>query len=617
MMVLNSTLEISANLFGGGARLQSLTTSSNVADNGFEGLSQITSLTFNNVSGLNKIGAYAFAGCTGISDLNIPNNFNASEGNESPIGDYAFENCTGIVKLTFCADTLNNTVFSGCTNIATLQIMTTANVGMKDNFAGGANIVTLTTYSNNTVFSYSSKLETVYFYGTSIAQNAFFACDSLKDVYIDDSVETINSGAFARCTNLLYLFIPKSVTTLTSVFTFGPFTGAGGWDSEINCYLIKIYFETASELDGFQDGWRKNELTDDVNIFWGIDRKTYNGLVNNNGFMYETVNGKKYIKSYLGGEKEIEIPEDVYGISNRAFDKSSLTSITIPSNVKYIDAYAFAESQYLETVTIQSACVIGAGAFENCPMLKNVDLGPSIAVENYCFNGVTLSELTIPNTLTSIDEDAFIGLTVEKLYVELETVPQTRLCLEVKVIILSDNVKTLSQNSFSGCSGLSYLFLPQTVTTINRGAFYGCDNLMNIFCDYNYVHYTPDGWADNWYYYGSGSTEYYWRSYNDAGITLFTPSNEGTHYGINGAIRMNYTVGQFEEFLTKYDIVSTSASGEQIGESVLVSPMGKDGFQKKFVYGVMAFMLLCSGAVVTIMLLKSKKKENVLDDYDE
>ena len=49
---------------------------------------------------------------------------------------------------------------------------------------------------------------------TSIGENAFFECTSLKNVTIPSSVRTINEGAFFYCEALTDIKIPESVTSI-------------------------------------------------------------------------------------------------------------------------------------------------------------------------------------------------------------------------------------------------------------------------------------------------------------------------------------------------------------------------------------------------------------------
>ena len=64
-----------------------------------------------------KIGAYAFAECSGLTGVNIP-------ASVSEIEDHAFENCIGLTKITIpeTVTTIGARAFVGCTNFTSIEI---------------------------------------------------------------------------------------------------------------------------------------------------------------------------------------------------------------------------------------------------------------------------------------------------------------------------------------------------------------------------------------------------------------------------------------------------------------------------------------------------------------
>ena len=101
------------------------------------------------------------------------------------------------------------------------------------------------------------------------------------------------------------------------------------------------------------------------------------------------------VVGYLGISGAITIPAavtnngaslSVTSIGNAAFNKCSLTSVTIPNSVTSIGDYAFAECYYLTSVTIpNSVTSIGIAAFGECYDLTSVTIPNSItSIGNYC-----------------------------------------------------------------------------------------------------------------------------------------------------------------------------------------------------------------------------------------
>jgi len=79
-------------------------------------------------------------------------------------------------------------------------------------------------------------------------------------------------------------------------------------------------------------------------------------------------------------------------------------------------------------------------------------------------NGSEITELTIPNSVTTIGNNAFYD------------------CSGLTSVTIPNSVTSIGNYAFSNCSGLTSVTIGNSVTSIGDRAFYGCDNLSEVFC---------------------------------------------------------------------------------------------------------------------------------------
>ena len=176
----------------------------------------------------------------------------------------------------------------------------------------------------------------------------------------------------------------------------------------------------------------------------------------------------------------VTIPNSVTSIGSGAFeDCSSLTSVTIPNSVTSIGDHMFYGCRGLTSVTIpNSVTSIGNGAFYNCENLKEVhitdiaawcgivfknwDSNPLSYANDLYVNDALVTDLAIPNSVTSIGECAFYG------------------CSSLTSVTIPNSVTSIENYAFCGCTGLTNVTIPNSVTSIENYAFWGCTGLTNV-----------------------------------------------------------------------------------------------------------------------------------------
>lgn len=121
---------------------------------------------------------------------------------------------------------------------------------------------------------------------------------------------------------------------------------------------------------------------------------------------------------------------------------------------------------------------IGNNAFELCDNLNaiyvsdlekwikirynNYEFNPLYYTKHLFLNGKEVTNITIPDGVRRIDDDAFLGCT----------------CLTS--ISIPGSVTTIGNSAFAYCSSLTSVSISNSVTSIGSRAFYGCSSLASI-----------------------------------------------------------------------------------------------------------------------------------------
>lgn len=109
---------------------------------------------------------------------------------------------------------------------------------------------------------------------------------------------------------------------------------------------------------------------------------------------------------------------------------------------------------------------IGYAGFMNCSGLTNVILPDTLTnIDIEAFMGTGLTSLTIPDGVANIGLEAFAN------------------CSSLANVVLGNGVVSLGNNAFFSCPGLTNVFIPASVTNFGNEVFAYCPSLTNITAD--------------------------------------------------------------------------------------------------------------------------------------
>ena len=107
--------------------------------------------------------------------------------------------------------------------------------------------------------------------------------------------------------------------------------------------------------------------------------------------------------------ESVTIPEGVTAIGDYAFSGCNLNALTLPESLEKIGSTAFRGNRSLKSVNIPAKVkTIETEAFYNCGLTELVIPEGVQAIDNYVFFNNLLQNLTLPSTITSIGNNAFL-----------------------------------------------------------------------------------------------------------------------------------------------------------------------------------------------------------------
>lgn len=314
---------------------------------------------------------------------------------------------------------------------------------------------------------------------TRIESAAFYNCNNIETVTIPESVIVISESAFAACRAMTTVNISASVMKIE--------TGA----FEICPLLTSINVDKANE----------NYRSVDGNLY--------------------SKDGKTLIKYAIGKEDtSFVIPDGVTTVYSMAFcGAESLITLTVPDSVTYMESSAFQICSHLTGVyyggTLEQWCAIRFDNYTSNPcsikaelyidgtVLRNAVIPDTVSrIGDYAFaNYQYLTTLTIGNGAIEIGEGAFYNSSL------------------LKSVVIGDGVTVIKKNAFYHCSSLESVVIGIGTTRIESSAFENCDSLLSVTIGGGTVSIAAIGFANcktlRYVTIGSGTSDIHMNAFNN------------------------------------------------------------------------------------------------------
>ena len=477
-----------------------------IGDYAFAKNTNLRTVTYADKSRVTVIGNGAFSDCTSLKEVVIPKDIVS-------IGNEVYANNANVGKVVFAEGgkriDFGTRVFLNCKALTSVDLPSTIEELPLGMFEGCISLEAINVDDDNPNFCdidgvvYSNDLTTIYYYSlkkgnvtlptsvttimggvfkgnkniteftfgesiTSVGQEAFAECTSLKTISFENDENTITFGnnVFNGCTVLNNVTIPNSITeiadgmfrgcvSLKNVTLHNGITRIGHYGLAFTGATLESLPTSLVALGDYALAYTGLQSAQVSADFTTLGKYTFQGCSGLTSFDLE-------------GTKVTAIPEG-------CFKGTKISSIYIPKTVTHIGARAFEQLSSLTSVEFEQ----GAGDDLVIADYKSYDPDEEYSYmtdqESWAFAFTSITELAFPERLTTIGNNAFYS------------------CNELISITFPENsrLKTIGGWAFGNCMNLGSdyepIVLPASLQdagpytpAIGEGAFYYCAWICNL-----------------------------------------------------------------------------------------------------------------------------------------
>lgn len=495
-----------------------------IDDNAFSNFTNLEKIIL--PSSLKEIGSFAFSDCINLESIKIPNNVKVLEHS-------TFLNCKNLYSIEFGSSIkeIKEDVFKGCESLTDMLYDSTienwCNIKFINEYSSPMWIGSYfcmddgfgeyVDFPEITIPDSVSELGDYQFYGfrnvisitipetiLKIGQYCFAECKCLKEINIPSGLEEIPYYAFQNCDAITSLIVPSNIKIICE----------GAFFNCDNLSSLEVQ-EGVTTIKG--GAFSYNISLTDVNIASSVTSIAAGAFLNCNSEAYNYYYGGIYIGT-VDKPYKVLVETTKYQISSFRIHEDTDTiyswGIDITWDLWDQDEYFYISENPLwigqitgdtlhDTIngittiyyegTLEDWCKVKIPSGECNPMTWTNDF----RIKNEDGDYVWIDEIIIPDTITSIGDYQFYGLS------------------QTKKIVIPNSVKSIGSYAFTYCLGLSAnvtssIFIPSSVEYIDYGAFYKCgfvlgygllgeyEELVNNITLKCQAAYKPRNWDKDW-----------------------------------------------------------------------------------------------------------------------
>lgn len=186
---------------------------------------------------------------------------------------------------------------------------------------------------------------------------------------------------------------------------------------------------------------------------------------------------------------------NITAIESNAFQGAQVNGLVLPSTISVLGRECFTSASIATLTVPPLVTVLPRNAFSYIQSIYNAETGEELSINiilpqnlikigAHCFDCAQIEQITIPDTVTEIGNNAFyycdrlasitLSLGLQKISDYMFTY-----CRSLTSITIPEAVTEIGVRAFES-SGLTTITIPSTVTTLGSGAFRYCESLTSM-----------------------------------------------------------------------------------------------------------------------------------------